>query len=203
MSNLLFNKFFQNLGNAEDLPTDNPLKNMAEMVIKTFDEIVDYHRSAFPNPDINALMSLFWRLVGNKVTPTVLTNQELFGLHFYCEVHDGSKVAAVIVPCHWLKLVIENSIMQCGGVIFIASQAQDYYNEQYGSESMTMRARVYEAEFLKTILNIIPNHKLNDYQIKVLEAFPQGLDSLPDDLKYDGKPFDPTTPQSRINNAQR
>jgi len=170
----------------------NPLKALADCITKSFDTLVDFHRTIFPNKRINALMTLFWRLVGNKVTPVALSDAHLFGLHFYCEVHGDTRAAAVIVPYQWIELIKKNPILQCGGLVFIASQAQDYYNDKFGKNDMQRRAMGNEAEFLKTALQIEPSYKLNDYQRQVLETV------VPHELQYDPKPWNPDTPKSKI-----
>jgi hypothetical protein len=186
---LFFDKLFK-AGHIKDQPAGSPIRTVGEGIIEVFDEIVHFHRSIFPNQHIRRLMSMVWQIVGNRVTPVAVVQEKLFGLHFYCEASKGGRASYILVPIHWQELVKANPIFQCGGMVFTASQVQDFYNDKLGELEMKSRARAYEDEFLNTIkTSVDPQYKLNEYQQKIVDAYPQGLESLPPGLLYESKPW--------------
>ena len=69
----LFNQLFgDQVPNADELAENDPLKIRVREITQLFDAGVDTLRNPerFPNKKINELMTLFWHLVGSKITST-------------------------------------------------------------------------------------------------------------------------------------
>jgi hypothetical protein len=146
-----------------------------------------------PNKSINKLMTLFWRLVGNKVTPTALTNEPLNALHVWIEVQKGGeKCCIVLVPVNWPEICKKDPFMQLGGMVYTASKCVDFWHGKLQKKedgiALEKRARAYEAEYL-LLLSSLTKFKPNEYQQKLLEQFPLGLASLEEEFKYELQPF--------------
>lgn len=198
--NLLLSKFMQLCLNETDTPKD--MQDIAKQAVSCFDECVGIIASPFymPNKALNKLGKLFWRLVGNKITPAALTNMDLPGLHVWTEKHNsGSSVFAVMVPVNWVKSFNAEPFMQLGGMVYTASQAADYWhgklNKQSDAEAMISRAWAYEAEYLLSVGHSLKSlncdFKYNSYQQKVLDRYPLGLASLEVENRYSLKPYVP------------
>lgn len=191
----LFDQIFgDKIPKVEDLPPQDSLRHRAELITAMFDAGVDALRNkdTFSNPEINDLMTLFWRLVGNKVTPTaVMTGLE--SMSFWAEVRGVKSIAFVIVPENFPELCAKNASMQLGALVFSASKARDYYNSKLAIfEEVQRRAFAYEAEYLVTLRNRWPgSFTPNKYQSRVLTAYPNGLASLQKGLLYQSLPFVP------------
>jgi hypothetical protein len=76
-------------------------------------------------------------------------------------------------------MIQKNAIYQLGALVFVGSQAVDYYNGKIWSEfeKAKNRARAYEAEYLMTLKEAVPDLTLNEWQQDVLGAFPEGIRS--------------------------
>lgn len=159
-----------------DLPMD--MRKMCEESVKLFDSGVDMLRTPehFPNKNINKLMILFWRLVGNKITPAAIA-PPVKTLSFWAEVKGLESIAVVMVPSNWVKMCHDEKWMQLGGLCYVASQAADYWHAKiFNREDTIKRAQAYEAEFLNQLKTMV-KFDLNEYQQEVLNKFPNGLES--------------------------
>src|SRR5690348_11274289 len=83
--------------------------------------------------------------------------------------------------------------MQVGAAVYVASQARDFYTTRLGSTTdpaiaqlqardAHQRAMAYEAEAILTVARMHRDEGLgelvpNEYQAKVLGAFPQGIET--------------------------
>lgn len=149
-------------------------------------------------PDVNKLMRVFWELVGQRHTPTACAGVK--SVHFYVEMRTaapdgqnrlggGVNIATVMVPWNWYKMFLEDPIMQGGALVFVASQARDYFTERIfdppidGKNPTKMRALAAESQYLHHIPS--SNWKPNEYQQEVMNEFPKGLASLPPGVWYD------------------
>ncbi len=183
--------FIQKGANVEDLPDGDPKKVLGRNVGDTFTQGVGFLKTSFPNDAIRQLMALFWDLVGNKITPVALgPNVATLSLAVFAEA-DNIPRAIILPPHHWLDLVKQDPCLQMGALVFVASQARDFYNQrcigQY--EATIKRARGYEAEFLHTIARHSPI-VFSEYQRKTMEEYPNGLLTMSlKDLLYKSKPF--------------
>ena len=182
---LLFNQIFgDNLPSQNDLPEGDQYRRLAEELVPKFDACVDYLREKFPNEQINQLMTLFWRLVGNKITPSALT-PAVQSVSFWAEVRGTEKIGVVLMPVNWLSKLDKDLYMQLGALVFTASQAKDYYQafiegpalNIFDSQSTRNRALAYEAEYLLTLIQIDEQFTPNEYQLQVLNTYPRGVAS--------------------------
>ncbi len=194
----LINRFSQVINDVSQAPAD--MQQKVAIIVKLFDAGVDFLRDPqiVPNLAVNQLMTLTWRLVGNRITPAAVVEKMPLGhpetLHFWCEIKANGRLGVIMVPFEWDKMCQEDRYMQLGGLVFVGSQCADYFHEKVseatGDRPAMARARAYEAEYLRTIQGF-SGVRFNDYQKRVLEAFPQGLDSLPQHLRYELKPYMP------------
>ena len=187
----LINKWSKLITDATNTPFQDKLPAITQMFNLGVDVLRDPQTT--PSLPINRLMTLAWRLIGNKVTPTTVAEKMPLGhpetLHFWCEIRENKSLGVVMVPFEWAKMVIEDRWMQLGGLVFIGSQCADYWhgkiNRNSGDRPAMERAMAHEAEFLLTLGGFTPN----PYQKQVLDHFPQGLKSLSADLRYELKPY--------------
>lgn len=188
----IFHQVFGNkIPRIEDFSPQDRIRILGELTTRVFDTGVDFLRQerTFPNQEINKLMALFWNLVENKITPAALA-PAVPSLSFWCEKRGIEETAFVLVPADFAKLCKRNPTMQLGALVFVASQARDYYsNRFYKSKEMEQRALVYEAEFLLTTQKNLPGFIPNEYQRNVLNFYPHGLESLSPELRYQSMPF--------------
>jgi hypothetical protein len=173
-----------------------PLINPQEYLRKTveaFDACVDFLRNpiSFPNQEINQLVTLLWRLIGNKEIPLVLDKWGCPELSFFYERRGHLTTSFFILPVDFLKQVNENPIYQLGSIVFNASQGRDCYTGKITGKNkpeIERRARGYEAEALLTLQKMAEEEgvtiKWTPYQLKVLQENPRGIASLPRHLVY-------------------
>lgn len=168
-----------------------------------FDLIVDFLReeNKFPNREINKLLSLTWRLVGNKHVPVTFdTEGKLESLSFTFLKDEAEETAFFIMPRHFIQLVDEDPLMQIGAVVYNASQVRDYWTGKLKEEiqrelpeQFRVRAWAYEAEALLTMEKLLEGSGekllLNEYQYKVLGMYPNGLSDLHPSLYYETPGF--------------
>lgn len=199
----LFRKLFNaEVQHIEDVPkTDLTPKGAAELknaqeISLAFTKFVESLRSdpGF-SPRIHDLGKLFYDLVGFRVTPVWL-GPEVQAVNFWAEVpRNGKPFACVLCPHNWLSMIQSSPIMQLGAVTFAASQARDFYNEKLeDKEGVRSRSRAFESELLRCFCRhkVITPEMLNSHQRKLLEEFPNGLDSLNSALWYESRPFNET-----------
>lgn len=162
---------------VEKLAKGDPRRVNAEKLGNRFTEGVAMLK-LWPNPNVRTLMSMVWDIVGHRVVPIAL-GPEVESLTFGAMGNPAMPDAIIFVPPKWEKLIQEDPVCQLGALVFVGSQAVDYYNGRVGyePEAMKRRARANEAEFLMTIKTDTPAHKMNDWQASVLEEFPEGLSS--------------------------
>lgn len=186
-----FNKLFSGYFHINELPENALLRKAGENITAYFDIAVDALRtpSEFPNVSINELMTLFWRLVGNNITPSALS-ESVETVSFFSEIHEDERIAVILVPVNYVTLCKKDPFMQYGALVFTASQARDYYNDRlYVRSDVMQRAYANEAEYLNTIKALIPQFKSNRYQKDVMKRFPYGLASLDPKLNYVSRPY--------------
>jgi hypothetical protein len=138
----------------------------------------------FPNKSINELMILVWDLFGKRVVPMV-AHGSVSTISFALVGNHQKRIGMVMVPFTWMDQLMADPLGCGGGVVFVGSQARDYYNmrlyEQEHSKEVQDRAKAYEAEYLLAILEMRKNqgleYKLNNYQKSILDQFPKGIES--------------------------
>ncbi len=172
----------------EDMPEDVQEKGKA--IVSFFDYTVDSLRNPklTPNRPVARLATVFWRLVGSKITPAAIHEAVPSMSFMVVGQRLGVQQAVVMVPPTWVELCLKDRWMQFGAIVFNASQAADYYFEKIDANT-PRRGRAYEAEFYLTALKEPrTGFRPNDYQRQVLDENPQGLDSLPEALRYPLRP---------------
>lgn len=184
------------IGLGESRPLSS--SELLEQTTKYFDALVDFLRDKerFPNPKVNRLATLLWRLVGNKHVPVTL---DLAGripsLSFVILGKTIEETPFLILPQPLVPAVNENPAMQLGAVAFTASQVRDYWTGKLTEEKRSgleenclQRAYAFEAEVLLTLLKMAQDEgkklELNNYQTEILNRFPLGLESLDPSLNY-------------------
>lgn len=203
----LFEKFFQDRKTLEqmgqELGTDNPEFIKNKLMETEFSELVDVMRNPehLPLPSINALMTLFWRLVGNKISPVAMTDA-VPTLSFWAEIRGGRTLAFILCPIKWYEMLREDPHYQMGALVFAASQSKDYWNHQmlpHTRKAVKDRAWSSEAELLLYFARTSPKFKPNEYQQKIMQEYPLGIKSCSDHYigrDYDGEfppyPVDPS-----------
>lgn len=136
--------------------------------------------------------------MGNYITPVALT-PSVQSLLFYCEQRKNKTVCFIMCPSNWHEMLLKDPFMQMGGLVFIASQAKDYWNLRLSSqyenrkEEIKNRARSYEAE----LLNYFAKYKsekfsANDWQKETIKLYPGGIMSEPS--HYEGRDYDAKFP---------
>lgn len=167
--------------------------------------LVDFLRdpSRLCHPQINQLVTLLWRLVGNHEITTV-PDQWNLRRPSQAFVIFGSRVqqiALIVFPLNFLALVKRDPMMQLGAVVNMASQGRDYFSHHLDPHTQ-VRARAYEAELLTLLPGMHQREYLtwqnNAYQDEVVRDYPCGLSSLPSPLQYPT----PTYPTERVRHAQ-
>lgn len=186
---------------ADELGIDNPEFKKNKLMESEFSDLVDVMRKDnwLPLPAINTLMTLFWRIVGNNVTPVVM-NPSVPTLSFWCEIHQSvghqnRSLATIMIPHNWHDLLVEDAHMQMGALVFAASQAKDYWNHKFPSSTKKEihdRAWSYESELFHYFVRTSPGFKANSYQSKIMEEYPNGIASV--DSHYVGREYDGVFP---------
>jgi hypothetical protein len=158
-----------------DLPDTDPDKQKMRLMSDTFTAAVDFLRSQFPNDSIRALMAMVWDLVGHRVAPVVF-GPDVPTLSFAAVQRGDVESAVIIMPHQWLERVKVDVVNETGAIVFVGSQAVDFYNDRIRDRT-AMRGAAYEAEYLLTAKKLSPSYVFNEYQRGVLEDFPEGLAS--------------------------
>lgn len=178
----------------DTIPHNDPVWQSGKLLETTFSDMVDRLRTPehCKNPAINTLMSLCWRIVGNRICPTSLM-EGCPTMSFWCEARDKGFFATIICPMNWCQMLKDDPFMQLGALVYNASKVKDYWNLKIPglsdtSEDNHFRAMAYESEFLNYCKQNDPSFVPNPYQYKVFEKFPNGLASA-GDLVYDSRPF--------------
>lgn len=159
-------------------------KTQAILVGNLVTHTVAFLRDLFPNPRINDLMRLVWDLIGHRAVPAVIgpVPSPAMGV--------AGGTGMVLLPANWPLMMTRDPLMQVGAMVFVGSQARDFYRglirTEADSETIRRRAHGYEAEYLKTLYTLNPALVLNNYQKGVVAEFPNGL---PTDLAYDSGEF--------------
>lgn len=137
------------------------------------------------NEALRSLMSYVWDIFQHRHV-TLAIGPEVPGMSFALAGNrKGALQAMVFAPTNWPEMMEADPYMQLGAIIYIGSQAADYYNGVFhDQESVNLsrkRSNSYEAEYLL----LLKDHPLNEYQRKVVSENPNGFDPL---LGYIRKP---------------
>lgn len=181
---------------AAELGSDDPVFKKHKLMESEFSDLVDVMRQDkwLPLPAVNTLMTLLWRIVGNKVAPVAM-NPNVPTLSFWCEIQRSRSLAVIMIPDNWHDMLVEDTHMQMGAMVFAASQAKDYWNHKFvpsSKKDVHDRAWSAEAELLHYFARTAPDFKANDYQMKIMEKYPKGIASV--DAHYVGREYDGVFP---------
>jgi len=137
------------------------------------------------NEVIRSLMSYVWDIFHHRHVSLVI-GPKVPSMSFALTSNGkGELQAMVFAPHNWPEMMETDPYMQLGGIIHIGSQATDYYNgvlhDQDSAKLSRKRSNSYEAEYLL----LLRDHPLNEYQKKIIAAYPHGFDPL---LGYLRKP---------------
>ena len=176
--------------NIAELPADDPIAQIGNVCERLFTDGVDVLRSLIPNDRIRALARVVWDLIGNKHALVAL-GPDVPTLSFTAMRLRSEVRGIVLIPKSWPQMVEEDgSFMQLGAILFVGAQVVDFYNDRlFGDPAARGRWHAYEAELLRTLRQLLPSWKPNDYQRQALEKYPDGLDSAGITL-YPYKPYE-------------
>lgn len=155
----------------------------------------------FPHPQINGLMILQSSLIGSKRVGLETVSGLNMPLVFSVAQVNGEMISqegTLGVSDRYKSFVEENPIRVLGSAIGIASMCRDFYtnrinwgsngNDQLNDDGIR-RSNAFEAEGLKIMYERCPGiliRYFNDpHIIKIMDAYPGGLEDLPRILRYD------------------
>jgi hypothetical protein len=197
----LFEKIFspdqptKKLEDIKNVEGEEEFYEKNKLMESEFSDLVDVLRKDkyIKLPVINDLMTLFWRLVGNKISPAAMTSVPT--LSFWCEKKNDKSIALILIPQNWHEQLIADPHYQMGALVYVASQSKDYWNNKVGpglQDEVINRAQSYEAELLFHFQKTDPKFKPNDYQKEVMGKFPNGVYS--EKTNYVGREYDGNFP---------
>ena len=196
---------FEQIFNIYSVETKNvPIERMSKAVLaaKAFEGMLmslrvevtveGFSVKFIKSPVVKDACDLLWQLVGSKIVP-VATTKVINGIHFFVESKDKefkTARAIVLLPEDFAMMSLSNPLFYMGGIVYTASKAKDYWNLKITDEkAVEKRAQSMEAEFLNTVIRDYRHKGLNAYQKKVLEKYPEGVESALD-VHYKTRPFD-------------
>lgn len=184
----------------ENVSRKEDLTHLGDLMTLLVDQLRNH--DCCPNPYINDLTKLTWRLVGNKEVLFACLNtvQSLSFMVVGKNVPPErdpqviplttplvvDKQAAYLCPDNWLEQCRQNLTYCLGGVVFNASQCRDYYNNKLDRNCIA-RAMAYESEFLHLAMKHKP-FTPDEYQSKVMKTYPDGIGTIRS-LLYSCRPF--------------
>ena len=101
------------------------------------------------------------------------------------EIEEGM---IIFFPPEFMITCQTNPIDALGQVAYLASHIRDFVNNRHliDPQNMEQRAHATEAHFLRYALQQNSHFELNDNSRRLLSYFPNGIDSLPVSLRYQG-----------------
>ena len=178
--------------NVNDLPENDPTAKLGKLCESLFTGGVDVLRSILPNDRIRALARVVWDLVGHKQV-LVAIGPDVPSLSFTVMQYKGiHNQGLVLIPKDWPAMTQNDPFMQLGAILFVGAQVVDFYNDRLiGDKTAPGRWQAYEAELLRTLKQTLPRWTPNEYQQKILQRYPDGLDAPGVDL-YPYKSYEPS-----------
>ena len=134
---------------------------------------------AFPHPATEAMIESLCEIVYHNLVFVSLTRPSATLQIRVTSVEGVFEQAVIRLPLNWLDLFQEDPIFQLGSVLYTGSQAVDFYNGRLSQDAVRScnLAQAHEAELLKFVAREMPEYGLDAYQLRVLEKYPQGLDT--------------------------
>jgi len=196
-ADLIASGFSSDTPHLNQLPADDPRVGTITEMSDAFTDGVEILRHRFPNPRINTLMKMVWDLVGGHVVP-VVHGMPVKVLSIGVVVTPGGELQArIFMPDDYLEMVTKDPFYQLGGLVYIGSQAVDFWNGKITRSQpdggVFRRAHAYEAEFLHSLAKETPWWHPNKWQKRAMKDFPKGLDS-PGVHLYEYKRVPPSEP---------
>ena len=192
----LFEKLFRHQ-KIEDLG-ESDLYKKSKLMETEFTNLVDLMREEryLPLPSINNLVTLLWRIVGNRIAPVAMA-QSVSTLSFWCEMQQKNgvprSIAIILMPENWHDMLVKNPHEQMGAIVFAASHAKDYWNHKFLPPNTPIEAKERawsnESELLHYFSRNVPNFKPTEYQFHIMQKYPLGTKSVASNYvgrKYDG-----------------
>lgn len=176
----------------EDLSIEEEREVLHEVCGECFRDGVEFlkNKEAFPNERINELMFFTWCLFSRGVITMSLTDSYSLGL--WLSGGAGQETVSLLIPKNFVFDCQEFPTEQLGSIIVTSSYLQDFLNDRLKPlEEAKQRTRAYLAEFLQTRQTLPPTFVPDKDEKVVLRAFPEGLNSLPPQLRYEPAPLPP------------
>jgi hypothetical protein len=185
---------------ARTLPSDDEFRVHAEAQVKYWTQTVGFLKTPqlHPHPQLNSLMQDAWNICNNQIVRCSILPQNpvpSLSFTFFGNATKSTGQGLILFPNDYEQQFRKDAIYCMGGVVFVASQVVDYYNQKFTPDEVQKvpeRAKMWEAEFLLTIKRALAdekavgfpkaerNYQFNEYQIDVLNRFPQGIKSVPE-----------------------
>lgn len=124
---------------------------------------------------------MIWDIVGNRIVVVSATNTVDQISFLVLQKSAGcDNLATILVPEKWLDVIVDRPVDQLGGVVFVGSQAVDFYNGKIDGTNqarneVVARSLAYEADFILTAQKELPALVLTQGQETTLKRYPEGL----------------------------
>jgi len=166
---------------ASKLPPHECESATTQAIGGTFTASVHFLRYHQPNARVSKLADMIWDIVGNRIVVVSATNT-VDEISFLVLQKSAARdvLATILVPERWLDAVVDRPAEQMGGVVFVGSQAVDFYNGKIDGTNqargeVVARSLAYEADFILTAQKELPALVLTQGQKTALKRYPEGL----------------------------
>ena len=165
--------------NIRDLDPDDPLRQPGLLIERVVTETVHFLRTPelFCCPKVNDLMGLVWNIIGQDIAPCAVV-EGVPSVSFTVVSAQHGPQAVILMPPDWMQQMAADPLMQVGSLVFVGSQARDYYRGKIKSAAdsalVGQRARAYEAEYLLA-LRATGYTKFNEYRRPCSANTPTGF----------------------------
>jgi hypothetical protein len=166
-------RFFPGSAHIDDLDPNDPDAYEAKSLEVMFTTIVAA-LTKHGNRKIAILGQHLWEVINQRLVH-VARDARPPTLSFLVATTGGVVQGIILVPVGWLAMIQVDPAMEVGAIVYVGSQAVDFFNGRLkfdSSDRIRARAAAYEAEFLKTL----PRSTLNAYQQEILGKFSNGFD---------------------------
>lgn len=172
--------------------------DVASAIVATWDACLGAlcDRNVMPDPKLNRLATMSWTLVHSRVVSTAMI-PGVPTLAFMGLVRGEKQIGVIAIPEDWLRQFATDPWMQLGAIVYSTSKARDLWADKLLDGRVEERAKAFEARFLRLAVSDASTSrpfKPNDYQTKVLTAFP----AFPEEIDYEPEPFDLARARARF-----
>lgn len=147
---------------------------MEETLTEKVTRLIHYLATSFPDKEVNDLMLHAWALFNTR-TCDVCSFAVATPTAALVKARDSGKFRMMmLIPEQW----DDTPVKELGAMVFCGSQVVDYYNDRLnGSTPLQIvetkaRARMYEAQFLRTVFEQDASIVPDDYQREIMEEHP-------------------------------